>query len=254
MKKISLALLALLSLNSLNAQVGANAFYVNSVINMKPSSSSGNGGGLDVFFGPQDKNFSAGFSFFRSVYGKKTEPIHFNTYGYEVNTNLNLKNDFTNVSLYSRYKLGKLNNFLTPFAEGKLGWAFLSTRLNIEQSMDMGGCQPVQPNTVHEDNAWVGYAGGGIDIKLRGLCRKDQAERELSAYITIAAGYSFGGKLEYFNPEHADQTTHQHSDTQNYNAEFINYQTGELHEHTIGTLQTSRISMAEFKIGLGFRF
>jgi hypothetical protein len=255
MKKFYLIIAALLCLQGLSAQFAINGYYVNNILNMEPSPSSGNGVGMEVFFGPRHQNFSGGFAFSRSSYGSKTEAIKFNSYGYEVNTNLRINNDFTNISLYSRYKLGKLNNFITPFVEGKFGWGFLSTRLNIEQSMDMGGCEPVYPNTVHQDGTWIGYAGGGLDLKLNGLIRRDKPERNLSAYLSLAAGYNYGGKLTYFNAEHADKTSgHQHSDKEDYNATFIDTQTQQLHEHTIGTLQTAHLSMAEFKLGIGFRF
>jgi hypothetical protein len=255
MKKFYLIIAGLLCLQSLSAQFGVNAYYLNNILNMAPSASSGNGAGIEVFYGPKEKNFSAGFAFSRCSYGTKTEAIKFNTYGYEVNTNLRVNNDFTNISLYSRYKLGKLNNFITPFAEGKFGWGFLSTRLHIEESMDMGGCEPVQRNTVYQDGSWIAYAGGGLDLKLNGIFRKEKEERNLKAYISLTAGYNFGGKVSYFNPEHADKTSgHQHSDVQDYNATFINIQTQELHEHTIGTIQRANLSMAEFKLGIGFRF
>lgn len=255
MKKLYFICIAFLGFQTANAQFAINAYYINNIVNMAPSTSVGNGVGLEVFYGPKLKNLSIGFAFSRSYYGTKNEAIKFNRFGYEVNTNLKIYNDFTNISVYSRYKLNALNSFITPFIEGKMGWGFLSTRLYIDESVDMGGCGPVQSNTVHQDGNWIGYAGAGLDLKLNGIFRKEKEERNIKTYITLAAGYNMGGKITYFNAEHSDKTAgHQHSESEDYNAMFINTQTQELHEHTIGSMQTSRLAMAEFKIGLGFRF
>jgi hypothetical protein len=254
MKKLCFICIVLLGIQNANAQFVINGYYLNNIVNMPPSQSIGNGLGLEVFYGPKTKNFSAGIAFSRSYYGTKNETVTFNSYGYEVNMKLRINNDFTNTSIYTRYKLGKLNNFITPFVEGKVGWGFLSTRLHFDESMDAGSCEPVQRNTIHQDGNWIAYAGAGLDFKLNGIFKKEKEERNIKTYITLAAGYNEGGKITYFNAEHADMTSHKDSGTEDYNAMFINTQTQELHEHTIGVIQTARLSMAEFKIGISLRF
>jgi hypothetical protein len=254
MKKLYCICIVLLGLQSAYAQFAVNAYYLNNVVNMPPSASIGNGMGIEIFFGPKQKNFNGGIAVSRSDYGTLNQPIEINSYGNVMSTNMKIHNDFTNISLYTRYRLKSLNNFITPFVEGKLGWGFLSTRMHMEESMEMGNCEPVQRNTVHQDGSWIGYAGMGLDVKLTGIFRKEKEERNIKTYFTLAAGYSEGGKITYFNAEHADKTSGNNDSQVDYNAQFINIQTQELHYHTIGSLQTARLSMTEFKIGLGFRF
>jgi hypothetical protein len=255
MRKFYFACFVFLSIQTATAQFGINAYYQNTIVNMSPSRSIGNGFGMDLFYGSREKPLSLGLSFSRSNYGEKHTSVSIPTYYGEMSRNLRVNNDFTNISIYSRYKLSKINDFILPFVEGKIGWGFLSTRLHFDESADMGGCEPVQQNTVHQDGNWIGYAGAGMDLKLTGIFRKEKEERNVNTYLTLSAGYSAGGKISYFNAEHADASSHQHSsDTESFNAEFINTQTQEVHEHSIGYLYNSNLSMAEFKLGFSLRF
>jgi hypothetical protein len=254
MKKIYSIFILFLFFQNAQAQFAVNAYYLNNIINMSPSTSVANGGGMEIFFGGKQKKLGIGLAVSRSDYGTANVPIEINSYGNVMSTNMKVHNNFTNIGLYSRYKLINSGSFITPFAEGKIGWGFLSTRMEMEESRDMGNCEPVQPNTVHQDGSWIGYAGLGLDIKLTGIFRKEKEERNIKTYLTIAAGYNAGGKISYFNAEHVDNSCGTTDSQVDYNAQFVNTTTQELHYHTIGSLQTSHLSMTELKVGFGFRF
>ena len=263
MKRILFIGIVLLSVQNAKSQFAINASYQNSIVNMRPAVSDGNGFDLKVFYGPNQKRLNIGIAVARSYYGAKRAPVQFTAYdGSVVNTNVKVNNNYTNVGLYSRYKLAKgTNNILTPFIESKLGYGFLSTRINIEEPMDITNCDPVQPNTVYQDKTWTAYGGMGLDLKLTGLITKEKENRSIKTYLTFSAGYSTGGRISYFNPEHADMSGGQHSGSNSksgepvpYYAAFMNTQTQTQHEHAIGYLYTSSLSMAEFKLGFSLRF
>jgi len=152
--------------------------------------------------------------------------------------------------LQARVNLLK-NKTVTPFLNGKAGYASFYSNVFIENPNDPDGCAPLdQRNIIKDGTIYSGY-GGGLQIDWRIFSKRGGKN---TGWIDLTINSIRGGTLDYINTKsliNADSPP-VNSDGKPLSVTFINASTQQLHEHQVAEVYTSPLRMLEIKISATF--
>ena len=152
--------------------------------------------------------------------------------------------------LQARVNLLK-NKIITPFVNGKAGYASFYSNVFIENTNDPDGCAPLdQRNIIKDGTIYSGY-GGGLQIDWAIFSKKS---RRNNGWIDLSVNNIRGGTLDYINTKKLIDANNPptNSEGKPLNVTFINASTQQLHEHQVAEVYTSPLRMLEIKISATF--
>ncbi len=126
-----------------------------------------------------------------------------------------------------------------PYIALRGGALHYYSKMVIEDPEDPDGCEALEERVLLKDFTWFGSAGSGVKFHLK----KHRLDIDFGVFYTIA------GEAEFLKMEHAHQPTN-NPKAKPYTAQFRHIPTGEIHEHAIGTVYSTRGSMIDFKLGV----
>jgi hypothetical protein len=250
MKKVLPCLLLAITLFNINAlaqhwEIGTNFNYAKASGRMAQNIDDAFGMSFD--FSRQLKTpFAIGAQLGIATYGsQKTRQSYTFDDGSVTETNVFVNNNILNFNLTGRYFLRNTKK-LNPYLSGKLGWAWFKTTLTIEDPSDNFSCHPLESDVLAKDNTYIASIGAGLRVDLGIFSKKLEPKR---FYIDFNTHFTQGGTVRYMN---AETTPSHHHDVPNEDvmARFINTQTQVIHEHHVGYLYRSMISMIEYRLGI----
>ena len=265
MKKIYVLIFVSLFMYSLHAQQGLmpnyeTYFKFNSPLKeTRTTLNNAHGAGMDMYIPWGKSNILVGLSGSASMYGYERSPVKFTAMdGSTIDTYASVTNSIMNLSIASKYYFLPMSNSFNIYVDAKAGLSFFRTRFYIEDPEDTDNCQPLENLIVQSDNAFTGYAGTGMELKLSGMFNKERAESPCPIYLNLGAGYYFGGSVSYMNADNPECHTGQQPNPSQvkstpYYSSFVNTQTQTIHQHQVGNTYTSKIKMLEFKFGISIR-
>ncbi len=161
-------------------------------------------------------------------------------------TDVNVSNDLFNFHVTGKYYLRNGKN-INPYLSAKLGMALFTTMLTIEDPEDEYACHPLESDVLSSDNTYSAGLGAGVRMDFQTIFKNIEREK---FFLDLNVHSTQGGTVRYMN---ADRQPSQTADEE-VTARFLNTQTQVIHEHHVGNLYTSVLSLVEYRLGVIFRF
>lgn len=257
MKKSWLVLVCLIVINTAFGQWGrefsVGYAFASPSGKMKQNIKQGNGVILDFHLVSPSKKFSLGADFNYSIYGfdQSRQQYTFSD-GTTADMDVNVTNSFTNLMVVGRYYL-LTDKKVLPFVEGKAGYSWFRTNLNIYDPDDFDSCKPIEKDILQKDGTVVYSFGGGLRYDLAPLFKR---LGENHFFVNVSASYTQGGLVSYMNTD--VPSTHHGSAPPNrtgtVEASFINTQTQIIHKHHVGYVYSSYAQMMDYRLTFSFRY
>lgn len=220
---------------------------------MKQNIKQGNGVILDFHLVSPSKKFSLGADFNYSIYGfDQTRQQYTFPDGTKAEMDVNVTNSFLNLMAAGRYYL-LTDKKILPYVEGKVGYSWFRTNLNIYDPDDFDSCKPIEEVILQKDGTLVYSFGGGLRYDLGSLFKK---LRDNHLFINLSTNYTQGGLVNYMNTDapsmhHGSAPPNRTSDVE---AAFINTQTQVIHKHHVGYVYTSYSQMMDYRLTFTFKY
>ncbi|HEX4877644.1 MAG TPA: hypothetical protein VFV31_13295 [Chitinophagaceae bacterium] len=143
------------------------------------------------------------------------------------------------------------NKPVTPFVNGKAGYASFYSNIFIENPHDPDGCAPLDQRNIIKDGTIYNAYGGGLQIDWGVFSKRS---RRNAGWIDISVNSIRGGTLNYINTKKLIDANNPpvNSDGKPLNVTFINASTQQLHQHQVAEVYTSPLRMLEFRISATF--
>jgi len=167
--------------------------------------------------------------------------------GTTANMDVIVSNSFANTLLVGRVYLNTTGKVL-PYVSAKAGWSEFQTNLNVYDPDDWDHCEPVETEVLHRDGTIVATFGGGVRLDFSRVFKKID---EGILYFDINANFTQGGSIQYMNTDAPAQ--HNHGSSEDVMLDFINTETQDVHEHHVGHLYNSPITLADFRFSIAYR-
>lgn len=127
---------------------------------------------------------------------------------------------------------------LSPYLAVKGGYQKHRTVLNLYDAHDQDGCRPVDRKNMLRDITAVAIASGGVKIQV--------APKSSVSRIDIGVNYITGGESSYLRMrKSSDPTT---PTAEPYLVKFEHIATGEVHEHPLGDVYTTKTRQLQFYV------
>ncbi|MCD6067226.1 MAG: hypothetical protein K0S33_2052 [Bacteroidetes bacterium] len=160
------------------------------------------------------------------------------------------------------YDLGRQQNLFSGYITAQAGYALMDSRISIEDPNDPDGCTPLENKNTFRYGGAIYAAGGGIRINIKQLSKKPDGD--FRHFIDIGVKYMGGGTFNYVNIKHMQESTHGmtspvpsqpvREDTRDFNVQFVNVTTNDIHEHKVAEIYSSKFEMLNLKIGYMIQF
>jgi opacity protein-like surface antigen len=159
-------------------------------------------------------------------------------------TDVVVSNNIFNLNLTGKYFL-RNNKKINPYLSGKLGWTWFKTNLVIEDPEDETNCHPLESDILSKDNTYVASGGAGVRVDFSTIFRRVDEQK---FYFDLSVHTLQGGTIRYMNVNH--DPAQKAAPQKDVMAKFINTQTQVIHEHHVGYVYTSLVSMVEYRLGV----
>ncbi len=220
---------------------------------MKQNIKQGNGVILDFHLLSPGKKFSLGADFNYSIYGyDQSRQQYMFSDGTTADMDINVTNSFLNLMAAGRYYL-LTDKKILPYVEGKAGYSWFRTNLNIYDPDDFDSCKPIEKDILQKDGTIIYSFGGGLRYDLAPLFKKIGKNQ---LFVNLSANYTQGGMVNYMNTDapamhHGSSPPNRTGDVE---ASFINTQTQVIHKHHVGYVYTSYAQMMDYRLTFTFRY
>jgi len=158
------------------------------------------------------------------------------------------------------YDIGKSTNLLSGYLTGQGGYAYMNSKIYIEDPNDPDGCKALEKKNTFTYGGGIYAVGAGVRVNLN---KKITNTRLWSHFLDISCKYTAGGNFSYVNINHMEEHDHamananssnQTRDTRDLTVKFVNVTTNSIHEHKVAEIYTSPFEMMNIKIGYIIRF
>jgi hypothetical protein len=256
MKKIILFSLVLFSLFTARSQVQLGFGYGLSLpaANMQLSSNPVHSLVVDgMYFLPFSGNrFGIGAEYRLGNYAALTqEQTYIFGNGSTTRTDVRFASNVSVVSLAARYNVVQKSSFISYLGLRGGIHKFYST-IYVTDPKDATDCIPLENHNVFKDNTFSGSFAAGVQFDAQRLFKKMGRDK---LWIDINAGYTLGGNIRYLNVR--DMKDHHHASPagdvgkeDEFNVQFVNVTTQNIHEHRVARVHSNPLRMAEFRIGI----
>lgn len=128
---------------------------------------------------------------------------------------------------------------VSPYVAVKGGYAKYKTRMALYDPEEDDGCHPLEEENILRDVTAVAVANGGVSVKVP-ACKKP-------FYFDLGANYITGGRAEYLRMN-KDENQPAAAEAAPHMVKFEHIQSGEVHEHSLGKVYTTKTSQLQFYI------
>lgn len=200
--------------------------------------------GLEKYF---KAPFSAGLQLSFGNYGYQTSRQQY-TFddGSVTETDVNVGNNIFNMLLTGKHYLRNKKN-INPYLSAKGGWMWFSTNLTIEDPADEFSCHPIDSEIIARDNTYAFSGGAGVRIDFNTFFPKMEMQ---ILFFDLNVHATHGGIVQYMNVKNDPGQPVADRDIM---ARFLNTHSQVIHEHHVGYLYSSVLSMVEYRLGVVFR-
>ncbi|MDX1938263.1 MAG: hypothetical protein SFU21_14170 [Flavihumibacter sp.] len=186
------------------------------------------------------------------LYASKRVPqTYVFTNGATTNTHARFTSSTLNTHVVAGHEFFK-NKTVQPYITAKTGFTSFYSSIVIEDPEDTDGCKPLDSDNLLRDISFSYGAGAGLRVDVS----EWMAEPRGAWWLDISVNYTGGTPLDYINTKKL--LDHDHNSTpadgKALNMKFINVQTGDIHEHKVAEVYTTRIDLLDIKVGLYYRF
>lgn len=252
MKTISvfaILLLATPAFSQLKWQWGINYLYSAPSGTMKTNIKRAHGFSFDGGVVSPNRKWLAGAELNYSIYGSdNSRQLYQFSDGSTTEMDVRVTNSFSNLMGMIRF-YPRPDGVIKPYVQGKVGYSWFVTDLNIYDPRDWDNCAPVETDILRRDGTAIVTVGGGIQWDLSSVFGSLPSKR---LHLDLGLNLIQGGRVDYMNakgPVPAMSTGHRSDVTAN----FINTQTRVVHQHHVGYLYNSFVQMMEVRFGVTFR-
>jgi hypothetical protein len=202
--------------------------------------------GINFGFEGRLKNspFLLGAELGLNYYGIKTleQELPFHN-GYVTKTNVHYATSFSTYAVDLKL-LPKTEKYFKPYGLIRTGVLHYHSNMTIEDPEDPMGCKPLEKKVLLKDATWMASAGAGSSLDWRLFNPKSTSIIQLDFAIL----YTMGGAADYLKM--AKNTDAVDPKGRVYYVEFEHIPSGEIHEHAIGHVYTSVVSMLTIRAGI----
>lgn len=229
-------------------EVGSNFILSQPVSGMKRDMNNAFGITFDVARKMKSSPFVIGTELTLGSYGTQDSMQEY-TFddGTTTETNVHVSNNVTNLRLTGKYFLRADKKF-NPYVSGKVGWAWFTTRLTIDDPEDVDGCTPLVNDVLQRDNTYSLSAGAGARLDFSTLFKQMPTDR---FYFDMSVHAVQGGRIQYMNVHQDAKQSPPDSDVM---AQFINTRTKVIHTHHVGYVYTNMLNVMEYRFGVVCEF
>jgi hypothetical protein len=137
------------------------------------------------------------------------------------------------------------NKKVSPYIAVKGGYIKYKTRMALYDPEDRDGCHPLDEDNILRDLTAVAVANGGVAIKIPTWRKTYQ--------LDLGANYITGGKAQYLRMQ-KDQPQATPADATPYMVKFQQVQTGDVHEHSLGNVYTTKTAQLQLYVRVKIPF
>ncbi|HYH13743.1 MAG TPA: hypothetical protein VD794_00890 [Flavisolibacter sp.] len=137
------------------------------------------------------------------------------------------------------------NKNISPYVALKGGYMKYKTRMALYDPEDDDGCHPLDEENILRDFAAVGVVNGGFAIKVPAWGK--------TYNLDLGANYITGGKAKYLRMQDEDATSTP-PDAVPYMTKFQQVQSGDVHEHSIGNVYTTKTAQLQLYVRVKIPF
>ncbi|MGC1242737.1 MAG: hypothetical protein WA874_14195 [Chryseosolibacter sp.] len=200
--------------------------------------------GLEKYF---KTPFSAGLQMSFGNYGYQTSRQQYTfSDGSVTETNVNVGNNIFNMFLTGKHYL-RNHKPVNPYLSAKAGWMWFSTNLTVEDPGDAFSCHPIESEIIARDNTYSVSGGAGLRLDFNTIFNRMEIQR---LFFDLNVHATHGGIVEYMNVR---QDPRQPVPDRDIMVRFLNTQSQVVHEHHVGYLYSSVLSMMEYRFGVVYR-
>jgi hypothetical protein len=191
---------------------------------------------------------------------KTREENYFFSDGTQTTTDVQYSSNLHKFLFGFNYDIGKSTNRLSGYFTAQAGYAYMNSKIYIEDPTDVDGCKALEQKNTFTYGGGIYSAGGGVRINLD---KKTTTTRLFNHYLDISCKYTAGGNFSYVNINHMQEHNHAMAnsaataatrDTKDLNVKFVNVTTNSIHEHKVAEIYTSPFEIVNIKIGYLVRF
>jgi hypothetical protein len=203
----------------------------------------------DIRLKPFDRKFYLGAELTAGTYAHKTQQETFTSPsdGSLTTTDVDYTSNVCNYHAMAGYDFTKCTA-LIPYVTMKVGASLFSTDIVIEDPGDHCSCHPIDEKTLFSDVAFSCGAGAGVKVDVNNVLKNWRTGK---CYFDFSANYLVGTSIDYVNVKYLDSNNpgpNRYSKT--VQAEFVDTNTQEIHDHDVAHVYTSTISLFDFKVGI----
>jgi len=137
------------------------------------------------------------------------------------------------------------NNNISPYVAIKGGYLKYKTRMTLHDPEDEDGCHPLDEENILRDLAAIGVANGGVAFKI--------PTWRTTYHLDLGVNYITGGKAKFLRMK-KDNAQPTPPEAVPYMTKFQQVQTGDVHEHTLGDVYTTKTSQLQFYVRVKIPF
>ena len=184
--------------------------------------------------------------------------MNFGNYGYQstrqeytfddgsvTETDVNVANNLFTLAITGKHFLRE-GKKINPYLSGKAGLTWFSTSLRIEDPADIYDCHPIESTILSRDHTYLVSGGAGLRIDFVTIMPEAEPDHIL---LDVSIHATRGGIVRYMNVD----KDHPGVPDRDVMAKFLNTQNQVIHEHHVGSVYSSMLSMMEYKIGVIYK-
>lgn len=137
------------------------------------------------------------------------------------------------------------NSNVSPYVAVKGGYLKYKTRMTLHDPEDEDGCHPLDEENILRDLTAVAVANAGVAIKI--------PTWRNTYYLDLGMNYMRGGKAKYLRMKDEDGQPAP-PEAEPYMTKFQQTQTGDVHEHSLGNVYTTKTSQLQLYVRVKIPF
>jgi hypothetical protein len=166
--------------------------------------------------------------------------------GSRTTTNVNYSSNMWQAAALVRFDLVKKAK-LTPYLSGKLGYHRLYANIRVDDPNDVDGCRPLDRRSLMGDGTMT--MGGGLGFKVDMALFSRGGWDKGMGWFDLSVNYITGGNVSYINTRKLSSATAVPGNGgEAVNMQFINANTGNIHQHQVAQVFTSPLRMLQIQL------
>jgi hypothetical protein len=161
-------------------------------------------------------------------------------------TNVNYSSNMWQAAALLRFDLVRRSN-VTPYLSGKVGYNRLYANIRVDDPHDIDGCRPLDRRSLMGDGTMT--MGGGVGFKIDMAAFSRGGWDRGMGWFDLSVNYLTGGNVSYINTRKLSSATAvPNTGGEGINMQFINANTGNIHQHQVAQVFTSPLRMLQVQL------